>query len=71
MQDSECQNGGWCARQLNTGQTVCHCPPEYYGILCENRRFEIQLNSLLNLGLGILAQSLVLGAQSAANDVHA
>lgn len=36
MDESECQNGGWCARQLSTGLTFCHCPPEYFGTLCEN-----------------------------------
>ena len=35
MDQSECKNGGWCARQLDTGRTFCHCPPEYYGTLCE------------------------------------
>ena len=32
----ECLNGGWCARQLSTGRTFCHCAPDFFGTLCES-----------------------------------
>ena len=35
MEASDCKNGGWCATMLSTGLTFCHCPPEFFGTLCE------------------------------------
>ena len=55
IDDSECKNGGWCARQLSTGRTFCHCPPEYAGTLCENQIPQSQINRFLNRNLGIFS----------------
>ena len=37
LEDRLCRNGGWCALQVGTSITFCHCPPDFVGELCQLR----------------------------------
>ena len=47
VQPCQCQNGGSCRDPRFP--TQCTCPPQYYGTLCESRKFQILAYSIQNM----------------------